>query len=60
MDWSQEAKGWCFSFVSELFYTVLNDAFALEKGPETAPESGVFEWIRVNSTGANVYGANSN
>ena len=58
LDWSQELKDGDFSFVSELFYTVLNDAFALEKGPETAPESGVFEWIRVNSTGANVYGAN--
>lgn len=58
LDWTRELKDGDFSLVTELFYTKLNDAFALEQGTETAPDSGVFEWIRVNSTGANVYGVN--
>lgn len=58
LDWSKGLTNGDFSLVSELFFTQLNDAFALEQGPETAPGSGVFEWIRVNSTGAKVYGLN--
>lgn len=58
LDWSKELNNGDFSLVTELFFTQLNNAFALEKGPETAPDSGIFEWIRINSTGAKVYGVN--
>ncbi|WP_152285960.1 TonB-dependent receptor [Flavicella marina] len=58
LDWSKELNNGDFSLVTELFFTQLNDAFALEQGTETAPGSGIFEWIRVNSTGAKVYGIN--
>lgn len=58
LDWSKELNDGDFSLVTELFFTQLNDAFALEQGTETAPGSGIFEWVRVNSTGAKVYGAN--
>lgn len=58
LDWSKELNHGDFSLVTELFFTQLNNAFALEQGTETAPDSGIFEWIRVNSTGAKVYGVN--
>ena len=58
LDWSQEIGAGDFSLVSELFFTQLNDAFALEQGTETAPDSGIFEWVRVNTSGAKVYGLN--
>lgn len=58
LDWSKELENGDFSLVTELFYTKLNNAFALEQGTETAADSGIFEWVRVNSTGAKVYGAN--
>ncbi len=58
LDWTKELPSGDFSLVTELFFTQLNDAFALEQGEETDPDSGVFEWIRVNSTGAKVYGTN--
>lgn len=58
LDWNKELANGDFSLVSELFYTQLNDAFALEQGTETAPDSGIFEWIRVNTSGAKVYGVN--
>ena len=58
LDWSKELNNGDFSLVTELFFTQLNNAFALEQGTETAPDSGIFEWIRVNSAGAKVYGAN--
>lgn len=58
LDWSKELNNGDFSVVTELFYTQLKNAFALEQGTETAPNSGIFEWIRINSTGAKVYGVN--
>ena len=58
LDWTKELTNGDFSLVTELFYTQLNDAFALEQGSQTAPGSGVFEWIRSNSSGAKVYGVN--
>ncbi|NJB82038.1 TonB-dependent receptor [Wenyingzhuangia aestuarii] len=58
LDWSKELENGDFSLVTELFYTKLNDAFALEQGTETTPDSGIFEWIRSNSDGAKVYGIN--
>ena len=58
LDWTKELTNGDFSLVTELFFTQLNNAFALEQGTETAPGSGIFEWIRVNSTGAKVYGVN--
>lgn len=58
LDWSKELENGDFSLVTEFFYTKLNNAFALEQGTETAPDSGIFEWVRSNSTGAKVYGAN--
>jgi outer membrane receptor for ferrienterochelin and colicins len=58
LDWSKELNNGDFSLVSELFFTQLQNAFALEQGPETSPGSGIFEWIRTNSTGAKVYGLN--
>ncbi|WP_010134240.1 TonB-dependent receptor [Ochrovirga pacifica] len=58
LDWSKELSEGDFSLVTEAFYTQLNDAFALEQGPETAPGSKIFEWIRSNSSGAKVYGLN--
>ena len=58
LDWSKETSKGDFSLVTELFFTQLNDAFALEKGPETATDSDIFEWIRVNTQGAKVYGVN--
>ncbi|MDO3694158.1 TonB-dependent receptor [Wenyingzhuangia sp. chi5] len=58
LDWTKELTNGDFSLVTELFYTKLNNAFALEQGTQTAPDSGIFEWIRGNSTGAKVYGAN--
>ena len=58
LDFSKELENGDFSLVTELFFTQLNDAFALEQGTETAPDSGIFEWVRENSSGAKVYGVN--
>ena len=58
LDWTKELPNGDFSLVTELFYTKLINAFALEKGTQTAPDSGIFEWIRSNSSGAKVYGLN--
>ncbi|MGY5355156.1 TonB-dependent receptor [Wenyingzhuangia sp. IMCC45467] len=58
LDWTKELTNGDFSLVTELFYTKLNSAFALEQGTETAPDSEIFEWVRSNSSGAKVYGAN--
>lgn len=58
LDWTKELENGDFSLVTELFYTKLNNAFALEQGAETNNDSGIFEWIRSNSEGAKVYGIN--
>ncbi|MGY6649554.1 TonB-dependent receptor [Wenyingzhuangia sp. IMCC45574] len=58
LDWTKELENGDFSLVTELFYTKLNNAFALEQGPETTPGSEIFEWIRSNTSGAKVYGVN--
>ncbi|NIJ43731.1 outer membrane receptor for ferrienterochelin and colicins [Wenyingzhuangia heitensis] len=58
LDWTKELAHGDFSLVTEIFHTQLNNAFALEQGTEIAPNSGIFEWIRSNSSGAKVYGVN--
>lgn len=58
LDWNKELENGDFSLVTELFYTKLKDAFALEKGNATDDESSVFTWTRENSEGAKVYGLN--
>lgn len=56
LDWTKELENGDFSLVTELFYTKLNDAFALEQGEEEFED--IFIWERVNSEGAKVYGIN--
>ncbi|MEN8826026.1 MAG: TonB-dependent receptor [Wenyingzhuangia sp.] len=58
LDWTKELVNGDFFLVTELFYTKLNNAFALTQGTETAEDSGIFEWVRSNSSGAEVYGVN--
>ena len=56
IDWTKELKKGDFSLVTELFYTKLQNAFALEKENETSKD--VFVFRRKNSSGAKVYGMN--
>ncbi len=56
LDWNKELKHGDFSLVTELFYTRLQDAFALEQ--EMVISDEVFVFRRQNSEGARVYGVN--
>ncbi|MGY5352032.1 TonB-dependent receptor [Wenyingzhuangia sp. IMCC45533] len=56
LDWTKELENGDFSLVTELFYTRLKDAFALEQEEETSED--VFIFRRQNSDGAKVYGLN--
>lgn len=56
LDWSKELENGDFSLVTELFYTRLQDAFALEQEEETSDE--IYRFRRKNSDGAKVYGMN--
>lgn len=56
LDWNKELTDGEIAVTTELFYTKLNDAFALEKREEEFDD--IFVWERINSTGAKVYGAN--
>lgn len=56
IDWTRELENGDFSLVTELFYTRLQDAFALEQETETSDE--VYIYRRQNSDGAKVYGMN--
>ncbi len=56
LDWSKELEKGDFSLVTELFYTRLKDAFALEIEREDSKD--VFIYRRGNSDGAKVYGLN--
>lgn len=56
LDWTKELENGDFSLVTELFYTRLQDAFALEQEDNISED--VFIFRRQNSDGAKVYGMN--
>ncbi len=56
LDWTKELEQGDFSLVTELFYTRLQNAFALEQEDEVFED--VFIFRRQNTDGAKVYGVN--